>query len=169
MVAKSPFHVVWFSACTALLFILAPGSAHADVTSYAFQITARYGTSCSIGSAAPINFGTLSFSSTPSGGTYSSATKVLVSCTANTPYGVWITLSSNADVSQRRMVNAAGNFINYDLYSDNFTTLVPTARSTSGYLGSGAQDSVPINARVKSGQTLNAGNYSDTIILNLSW
>ncbi|HUD31794.1 MAG TPA: spore coat protein U domain-containing protein [Variovorax sp.] len=146
--------------------------AHSGTVSQMFNVTAKYQTACAVNNVSKIDFGTLVASSSPSNGTYSTSAQVIVACTSGTSFGIWIPLSSNANGTQRRMLNTTNNtsMLNYNLYLDNFATLAPTTQTTNNFLTWSNNATVyGIKARIPSGQTLAAGAYLDNIVVMVSY
>jgi spore coat protein U-like protein len=166
--------------CRLLIMIygaLGVTSANSASVSKTVNIVARYNVTCAIAGVDPLKFGALA----PGSSTEILVTSALiVSCTGGTPFGVWVPLSSNANNSQRRMISSDSSgtkYISYNLYS-NYAgrTLMPTQLTSTGYTsGSGGAwldyraTVVALEAVIPSGQTLSAGHYSDTIVVNVSY
>ena len=94
---------------------------------------------------------------------------ITIECTKRTPYAIALSAGDNAtagDVLTRKMKNADNDLVNYQLYSDNFSTVwgktvgTDTVDSASA---AGTLETHTIHARVPSHQNVPIGSYVDHV------
>lgn len=133
--------------------------------------------SCTI-NAATLNFGSVS-GTTLASTLQSGSTTVSVTCTNGSPYSIAMDSGANVSGSQRRMANA-GNFIDYDLYTDSahinpWTTATSstTCTTTNGcFLGTGNGSAQTINVYgtvPATGTAPSTGTYADTVVMTITY
>jgi spore coat protein U-like protein len=102
-------------------------------------------------------------------------TTISVRCTPNTNFDVDINngLYANGGSSNRRMYSAATNsYITYDVYRDSPRSNVwgtGKLKNVAGNSGTGAPLDITIYGRVSKTQTIQAGDYKDTLVVTLNF
>lgn len=165
-----------------IALFVAAASGH-QTTAQAGTSTANLTVQITITAACTINTATLNFGSvagtTLATTLQSGSTTVSVTCTNGSPYSIAMDNGANVSGSQRRMANA-GNFINYDLYTDSahtnpWTTAASstTCTTTNGcFLGTGNGSVQTINiygTAPATGTAPNTGTYTDTVVMTLTY
>jgi spore coat protein U-like protein len=129
------------------------------------DVSLNVSTSCSV-SAQPLSFGSVTALATAI--TASSATTV--KCTPGAAYSVYVDFGKNAGAgTQRKMKSAAGDFVNYDIYSDSSRTTAWT--TTSGVTGSGTGSDQPMTlyGSVPVQSAAPAGDYADQVTVTVNY
>ncbi|MGY3489797.1 spore coat protein U-like protein [Bradyrhizobium sp. USDA 4011] len=162
------------------LFAVASGyqtSAQAGTSTANLTVQITITAACTI-NAATLNFGSVS-GTTLATTLQSGSTTVSVTCTNGSPYSIAMDNGANVSGSQRRMANA-GNFINYDLYTDaahtnpwTTATSSTTCTTTNGcFLGTGDGSAQTINifgTVPATGIAPNTGTYTDTVVMTITY
>lgn len=135
-------------------------------------VTASVARSCHI-TATPIAFPAYD----PLAGAAVEATGgITVTCTLDT--GWWVGLNAGGNSAQgggspRAMANTttAGTFLGYDLYSDPGRTTAWSNTQALGVAGTGAGVAQPatVYGRIRAGQNVPAGDYSDTVTATVNF
>ncbi|HUJ14353.1 MAG TPA: spore coat U domain-containing protein [Thermoanaerobaculia bacterium] len=143
-----------------------------NIAQRSFTITAAVPAECTVSTSA-LNFGgydpVVANSATPKDGTAT----VDVYCTKGALASVALDTGSHASGSTRRMLGSSGDFLNYELYRDASRTTV--WNSTNIDTGTSASRLTPINGgftvygRIPAGQDVSVGNYSDTVLVTVSY
>lgn len=156
------------AVATACLLPFASISLAATVTSnFASQITLV--ASCSINSAATLDFGTQGVLSA----NVDQTSTIAVQCTPTTPYNIGLDAGtgSGATVATRKMTSG-GNTVSYTLYSDSGRTTVwgnTVGTDTVAATGNGAGQNYTVYGRVAAQATPAPGSYSDTITVTVTY
>ena len=143
---------------------VAGANAHADGTA-SIPVTASVRNTCSI-SATAMAFGV-----------YNPVTKialniegaVTVTCTPGFTTPVLLDMGLHASgtdpaVPLRRMMNAAGNFLEYQIYKEPARTTPWEGVTGVSHVGSGSPIDHPMYGRVHASQSPQVGSYTDTVI-----
>lgn len=127
--------------------------------------TATVAPSCTLGTIAAIDFGT------PSGvwTQVDAAGSVQVTCPTGTPWTLRFDGGQQPLSGERRMRSAQGNYIPYRLYRDNGRTQLIAIDGTITGTGTSAVQTSPVYGRVTVSQIPPVGNYSDAVIVVLSF
>jgi spore coat protein U-like protein len=153
---------------------LAAGSAQAVTTTTTFAVTATVQSTCSATAAA------LAFPNyTPGGGPQIGSTTISVKCTKNTPFTVLLNAgSTTGDAFAQRLMGSGGNTLQYNLFTAASLLTIfgdgtgGTQTVTGTGLGVATANSVQVFGQVPdstTNQAAVAGNYSDTIIVTVSY
>jgi spore coat protein U-like protein len=148
------------------------GSASGSGSSF----TATISSSCNV-SASTLNFG--SSPNLITSNIDSSAT-VTAQCTNTTPYSIGLDNGINANGSQRRMQLGAGNYVNYNLYTDSayshaWTTTTATTSCTGGAstcalgTGTGSNQNYTVYGQVPAQTAPSSGTYNDTVVVTVTF
>jgi len=118
--------------------------------------------------ANPMNFGTYV------GAILNAETTIQVACTGNTSFNVGLNAGagSGATIATRRMTGPAGTPLNYKLFSNSGRTVNwgNTAGSdTVAGTGNNAVQNLTVYGQIPAGQSVETGNYTDTIIATLTY
>lgn len=142
----------------------------ADTDTTTFEVTATVADSCTV-EADDLVFGAYD----PFAGTaLDEEGEVRVHCTKGTDYDIGLDEGENPDVEQRRMSHETEGeeFLDYELYSDpgresrwGDTSGTDTVSDT----GTGSVQAHPVYGRIPAEQNVEAGNYSDTISVTVSF
>ncbi len=101
-------------------------------------------------------------------------TSLSVTCTNGTPYHVGLSLGdgSGASMANRRMTKDGGSqTLNYVLYKDNQHSVLWGNSGTDrvSATGDGTSDTIDVFGRIPMQQAAPAGDYSDTVVVTVSW
>ena len=146
---------------------LSPSEAATTTSTFTVQMTIT--ASCSILSAATLNFGSQGVLTA----NVDQSSIVQVQCTNTTPYNIGLDAGtgSGATVATRKLTNGA-NTINYSLYQDAGRATVwgnTVSTNTVGATGNGASQSYSVYGRVPAQTTPAAAVYSDTITVTVTY
>lgn len=132
------------------------------------NVSASVAAKCTLGTATNMQFGNVSgLLNTTSNAT----TLVRVTCTNRAAFQVGLDNGINALSGQRRMSSGTG-YVLYDLYTDNLGTQRwgnTLNTDTAGGTGSGAQQTLTVYGFVRTQPAVQAGNYSDTITVTVTY
>lgn len=146
------------------------GSGGAGSVSFYTQATASVPTNCRISQVSDLDFGTVASVASQ----VDMTSQIIVRCPSGSAWNLGMNNGSNASGTTRRMKSTAGNYVNYEMYSN-------AARSqrwgatvgTDTVSGTGAGDNSPQSAtvygRVPAQGTKPGGTYSDTVTLTLTY
>lgn len=158
------------SLCLALGLLAGVSSsafAVAPTVSTTFKVKITITNSCDAAALAAndVDFGSHSFLDS----NITASTSLSVKCTNGAPYTIALNAGLNAgtpgDVTTRRMLNGASNFIPYNLYQDSALASVwgsTTGTNTIASTGTGVAQSFPVYAKALPGN-VPAGLYVDTV------
>jgi spore coat protein U domain-containing protein, fimbrial subunit CupE1/2/3/6 len=159
-----------------LLAIGAASSVDAGTQTANLSVTATVAANCSI-SSAPVAFGSYdpvsANASTPLSGTGT----VNVTCTSGASTTITLGQGTNAGtgssdaVPLRRLTDGSSHFLSYTLYQDSghATAWGNTSGTGVGATGTGSQNAVTVYGSVAAGQSVPAGNYSDTVVATVTF
>jgi spore coat protein U-like protein len=164
---------LWVLSVAAAAFYLSAPSAHAQVASSSFPVSAAVAAVCSI-STAPLTFGNYDPIVANASTDLDINGSVTVTCTRGSQ--VWIELNpgthaGNALVTTRAMQSGVADFLDYELFSNVGRTTV-WGLGDPGIGGAGFAPApaanrnprvFPIHGRVPAGQDSAVGNYTDTV------
>ena len=154
--------------CTAI-----GGNAH----NISFTTTATISANCNVFTTT-MNFGS---ASTAISSNIDSTATITAQCSNTTPYSIGLDNGTNVSGSQRRMrLGATANYISYNLYTDaarsvSWLATTSTTSCTGGAnscvlaTGTGANQNVTVYGRVPSQTASAAGNFSDTILITVTY
>jgi spore coat protein U-like protein len=135
-------------------------AAQADTDTKQIIVSATVGTTCSFGTQA-LNFG--GYTGTVDA---DASANITATCASGQAYSVVLNAGSTAGntVTARKMVKAGDTTktLNYALYTDSTRTTAWAGQSIAG-TGNGTAQTITVYGRMPSGQTLNAGTYSDAV------
>lgn len=93
-----------------------------------------------------------------------------IECTNRTPYSIALDAGTHAgtagDVTTRRLKNAGTDYVNYQLYSDSFSTVwghTVGSDTVDSASATGSGETVTIHARVPAKQNVAIGTYTDQV------
>lgn len=137
---------------------------------FPFTATAPVPNRCTIASATPMAFGTVP-------GRVSSnvdrTSTLTFTCTGRTPWTVGLNNGNNPVGTTRRMrQGTSSNYVTYELYSDANRTQRWGATAATGAVtgtGTGASQSLTVHGRVPASQVTPAGNYTDTVLVTITY
>ena len=134
-------------------------------------INATVAANCTI-STVGVNFGAYDPIGVNAAANLDQTGTVTVTCTKGSGLSIDLGLGANASGATRRMNDGSGNFMTYELYSDNGRTTV-WGSGASGLAIAAAPSKAARNytvyGRVPSGQDVSAGNYSDTVVATINY
>ena len=156
---------LFLAACLSLVGNAAFGATTTTTFTVQMTITA----SCTIISAATLNFGSQGVLT----GNVDQTSTMQVQCTNTTPYNIGLNAGtgSGATVTTRKMTNA-GNTINYSLYTNAGRTTVwgnTVGTDTVAATGNGASQSYTVYGRVPAQTTPAPATYTDTITVTVTY
>lgn len=161
-----PIHRRLATVC-AMAALLAPHPVYPATSTSTFLVTTTVLPACSVSSS--------NVSFTSYAGLLLDATGgVSVTCTNLAVYTVELDAGTGAgaSTSTRRMTGPNGSMLNYSLYQDAARTLVWGLAGSLNQLlgvGTGGSQSHVVYARIPALQTPEAGSYSDTITVTLTY
>jgi spore coat protein U-like protein len=137
--------------------LFAAGAAKAQTATTNFQVTATVQAACSV-AATDLVFG--NYLASAAGPTDSTST-ITVTCSNGTNYAVGV----GATPMARTMAGPGGN-LNYGMFNEAARS---TAFGVAAASGSGAGQAYTVYGRIPAGQFLQAGNYSDTVTVTVTY
>lgn len=145
------------------------GSAGTSVT-FAFTVNGSVPSSCAL---TPKPVPDLAFGSVPGpiAANLDRTTAIGLVCTGRTAWQIGLGNGLNANGTIRRMRNAGGQFVSYELYRDSPRSLRwgnTVGSDTLTGTGSGSAQSLTVYGRVAP-QTPNIGSYTDTVIVTVTY
>lgn len=128
-------------------------------------VTATVPEACTLGTIAPMDFGR------PAGvwARADAAAAVQVSCPSTVGWNLAFGSGLHAMAGERRMQSDNGDYVAYRLYRDSARAQPIGIDEAIAGTGNGAAQSVPIYGRIEVSQPPAVGNYSDTVIVVLSF
>jgi spore coat protein U-like protein len=154
-------------AMVTLAIVWVSSRALAATTTTTFAVTATVVATCNV-SASPLAFG--SYSAVALSGT----TTVQATCSTAAPYNIGLNAgtATGATVTTRKMTGPGGALLNYGLFQDsghatNWGNTVGT--DTVASTGTGAAQSFTVFGQIPASQFVQAGSYSDTITVTLTF
>ena len=166
IVSASPGVAIATVMLTALWF---SSDARATTATSSFSVTMTISASCTVVSAATLNFGSQGVLTTA----VNQTTTLQVQCTDTTPYNIGLDAGtgSGATVTTRKMTSGA-NTVNYSLYSDTNHTVVwgnTVGTNTVSATAIGASQSYTVYGQVPAQTTPGPGTYNDTITVTVTY
>lgn len=156
------------SILAAALMACGIASAHAAGPTANLQVSAKVNPYCQI-SADNIYFGDITAEHGEMNGAVG---KIWAKCTKTTPYTLSIG-AGNGTIAQRQMVGAvSADKLNYNIYTSVGGSTIwgdGTTGETVGLTGTGASQSTEVWARLPDAQYVTPDNYSDTLVVSLSY
>src|SRR5207253_995723 len=142
---------------------------HAATTTTTFTVQMTITASCTIVSAATLNFGSQGVLTA----NVDQSSILQVTCTNTTPYNIGLNAGtgSGATVAVRKMTSG-GATINYSLYTDAGRSTVwgnTVSTDTQAGTGSGAAQNYTVYGRIPAQTTPAPGNYADTITVTVTY
>jgi spore coat protein U-like protein len=152
-------------ACVLLLM----NPSFSATTTSTFTVQVAITASCTINSAATLNFGSQGVLIA----NVDQTSALQVQCTNTTPYNIGLNAGtgSGATVAVRKMTSG-GNTVNYSLYSDSGRTTVwgnTVGTDTVAATGNGAAQSYTIYGRITAQTTPAPSTYTDTITVTVTY
>jgi len=174
---KKKFNARLLSLAGAVAFAIgaAPGTDAATATSN-LSVTASVTANCTI-TTAPVAFGAYDPVSANASTALNGSGTVSVTCTSGASANVTLGQGSNAGggstdaVPVRRLKDTGTDFLAYSLYSDSGRTSVwgNTAGTGVAHTGTGTLTALTVYGAVAAGQSVPAGNYSDTVVATITF
>lgn len=156
---------IWLAA----IYAASSMSAEAATATGTFAVRLNIVASCNIGALSDIDFGSTSTVTTALDQTSS----IQINCSLGAPFLLGLDTGANGlSVSDRKMKNAAGNTIAYQLYRDAGRTQVWGATAGVDVLsltGTGASQTMSIYSRVAPQAGLAVGAYSDVVTVTVTY
>jgi spore coat protein U-like protein len=134
-----------------------------------FTVQVTLTASCTVNSAATLNFGSQGILTA----NVDQTSTLQIQCTTSTPYNVGLDAGtgSGATTAVRKMTSG-GSTVNYTLYSDTGRTTVwgnTVGTDTVAATGNGAAQSYTVYGRVPAQTTPAPGTYTDTITVTVTY
>ncbi len=148
------------------LFVAATSPAQAATATANMAVTANIGGTCTVGGA-NVSFGTYvsTAASTATG-------SITVTCSNGTNAVVSLNQGNNnnrASSFATRALNNGGNYLGYDVYTDNTYATVWNTANTQPIASTGAPVTLTAFGRIPSGQNPATGSYNDTITISVAF
>lgn len=146
------------------------GSGGSGVVTFYTQATATVPTDCRIGRVDNLDFGVVASLAS----NLDATSQVTVRCPLGTAWNLSLGNGSHASGGTRRMRNASGNHVSYELYRNAARTQRWGATpGTDTVAGSGAGDNTPqtimLYGRVPAQGPVAGGSYTDTVTITLTY
>lgn len=156
----------------AALLLLGTSAVHAATATGNLSVTATVSGTCTL-TTSPVAFGAYD----PASGTDDTATgAVNVTCTNGTTYTVSLDAGANestsGDITTRRMIANAGEFLPYQLYQDSGHTTVwgdTIGTNTHAGTGDGTAQAHDVYGVITAGQYVPPGSYTDTVLVTVTY
>lgn len=154
-------------AAAGLLFANSTLAATATTT---FQVTATVANSCKV-TATDLSFGAYD----PVAGALNGTSVITATCTAQTPYTIGMNAGANsasAIGTTRAMIAGAGQFLNYELYSDATRSAVwgaPGGATVAQSALTGGALNYTVYGQIPASQYVPAASYADTINVTVTY
>lgn len=155
------------AGAVAAALALSSGPAFAATATGQFNVKMTITASCTVGTAADLDFGTAGSIAS----NVDATTNLQVTCTNGATYNVGLSNGGNFSGGTRRMISGS-NFINYELYRDSgrsqpFGNTVGT--DTVAGTGNGAAQSIPVYGRVPAQPGVAVGDYTDVVTITVTY
>jgi len=156
------------------LFAVSTPTLAAGTSTGALTVGATFTTQCTV-SAANLSFGTTIPS--PVNSNVDVQSNVTAICSLGTPYKIGMGMGSFTPTDgcggERRMIGPGGT-VRYSLYTDanrgnSWGNGDPACPNVASDTGSGLAQTIPVFARIPTGQTPAPGNFTDTVQVTISW
>src|SRR5262245_61010603 len=149
--------------------LVCTSEAFAATTTTTFTVQMTIATSCTIVSAAALNFGTQGVLAT----NVDQSSSIQVQCTNTTPYNIGLDAGTGtgATVTTRKLSNGPA-IINYSLYTDAARTTVwgnTIGTDTVASTGNGGSQNYTVFGRIPAQTTPAPGTYTDTITVTVTY
>lgn len=181
MVRSTPVAAVGAAVVAAGMGWLLLGVSHetqAATTTSNMTVQVQITAGCSV-TGSTLDFGSNNGNALLSG-PLSATGNIAVTCTTGSPYSIGLNNGSNASGNQRRMSNGSGDFLNYNLFTDNLATLAWTTGASSTTCttlnscvlgtGTGATQNIPIYGRIPlMVSSPPQGTYTDTVTITVTY
>jgi len=141
----------------------------AATTTSNFTVQIALTASCSINSAAALDFGSQAILSA----NVDQTSTLAVQCSNTTPYNIGLDAGTGAGATvATRKMTSGGNTVSYSLYSDSGRTTVwgnTVGTDTVAATGNGSAQSYTVYGRVAAQTTPAPGAYSDTVTVTVTY
>lgn len=165
------------AAVTVVVWVATAAVTCQAATSKAFDVTATIVNGCAVaqagGSWGQISLGTVSGLAT---GTVeanliaSGVSGVVIECTPGTSASLSADNGNNAASGQRRLMQAGvATMVPYALFANGSTTAWTTQPLALSFAAGASKQTIPVKASLTLPGALQAGKYTDTLRLTLSW
>jgi spore coat protein U-like protein len=144
----------------------------ANVAQHTFIVRTTVGAQCTV-STTPLGFGAYDPLTANAAAPKDATGVVDVFCSTGTAVTVSLDLGSWASGSTRRMQGSVADYLTYEIYLDAARTIIWNAVNTNS--GTSTSNAIPINGgfiaygRIFAGQSVNVGNYSDSILVTVNY
>ncbi|QSB45073.1 SCPU domain-containing protein [Altererythrobacter sp. FM1] len=129
------------------------------------EVSLNVSSACSV-TAEPLSFGSV----TALDAAIDASSPTTVKCTPNANYTVNVGYGSNAGAGTvRKLKSSAGDEVSYALYTDATRTTEWTPTSGRTGVGNGSDQSMTIYGRVPSQAAVPAGNYTDSVVVTVTY
>ena len=145
------------------------GAGNGDTPALAATDTANLTVMATVNGVCDVAAATLDFGVyDPAAADRETTTTINLTCTPGTPYDLGLGAGGGSSVTTRRMVNGTAT-LNYEIYSDanrldNWGETVGTDTVSGNGTGSHT-----VYGRIPAGQFVDTGNYTDTVIITVTF
>jgi len=97
---------------------------------------------------------------------------IKIKCSTGTAYKIGANDGLNPNSGNRRLKQGTSNFVNYNLYKDNYQNILRNTTDINKIVETALDDqeiTVPIYARIFSNQNLVVGDYQDTVKIYMTF
>jgi len=147
--------------------LLLAGIVSAATLTGSLNVTATMESVCTLSASTNVSFGSYI------GNTKDVNGQINVLCTPSTSYTISLGTGQSGTYANRAMSNIAMTYLlNYNLYKDLYVTVWGNGTGGSETVtetGDGTLHSTPVIGRVFSGQSVEAGDYSDTVVVTITY
>ena len=155
-------------AASAVALLAASSSASAQATA-SFQVSANVLKACTI-TATPIAFGNYEPIGANDVNPLDQTGTVTIRCTRGTAWSVDLDAGQNASGGRRMQSSVPGNFLGYELYSDNgFSVVWDAAAPVTGTALNRAPVPLTVYGRIPGGQDATPEVYTDSVIATINF
>lgn len=156
------------AATTALLGVMVAQNAWAAAVTTNMGATAGIGATC-----AAVTSTSLAFHTVTTLLESDSIATVTTNCTSGAGYDIGMGLGANPNVLQRQLKGlTATNLVNYGIFQDG-AHLIPWGTTlgvdTVTLVGTGGNQATTVYGQIPSGQTVASDQYSDTILITVTY
>ena len=147
-------------------------SASAGSVTLKMGVSATVPANCNFNNSTPaLSFGSYDPTGLQATSALTASASFTIRCTKNTTATMTIDNGVNASNSQRRMTDGAGDYLNYQLYSDPAYTTVWDLTNTVSYTSTSAAtaQTETVYGSVPAAQDVAVGNYSDTVTITAAY
>jgi spore coat protein U domain-containing protein, fimbrial subunit CupE1/2/3/6 len=157
------------------LAMLVAGVVLISLSAFAADATGNLSVSANVVNACTVSDGTLNFGAYDplSGSNLDQTGSFDVRCTNGGSAAIKLDQglhgTGSLDAPARRMTDGGGNYLDYQLFSDVDRAVAWEGATGIDYTGTGNTQSQTVYGRIVAGQNAVAGNFSDTVVITVTY